>query len=161
MQDLEVEWWGRAEHLGMDILEDLLHWCTGWVDWNLILDTTGGPNHLGNRCDANIIADPKNKKGHGTLVMQASYYYMGHFSRFLPPGSKRVGIENSVVKQRELTAEDVVSGEPLVFLPCSVPYAHQTLNNQSSTARHAAALADATPADATRNARIRRVRSST
>ena len=33
----------------MDILQDLLHWCTGWVDWNLILDVTGGPNHLGNR----------------------------------------------------------------------------------------------------------------
>ena len=57
----------------MDILQDLLHWCTGWVDWNLILDITGGPNHLGNRCDAHLIADPKNVKGYGTLVMQASY----------------------------------------------------------------------------------------
>ena len=103
----------------MDILEDLLHWCTGWVDWNLILDTTGGPNHLGNRCDANIIADPTNKMGFGTLVFQASYYYMGHFSRYLPFGSKRVGISNTVVKEKELTAEDVVDGQPLVFLPCS------------------------------------------
>jgi len=60
----------RAEHIGMDILEDLLHWTTGWTDWNLILDTTGGPNHLGNRCDANLIADPKNKMGYGTIVMQ-------------------------------------------------------------------------------------------
>ena len=42
----------------MDILQDLLHWTTGWTDWNLILDPTGGPNHLGNRCDANLIADP-------------------------------------------------------------------------------------------------------
>ena len=56
------------------VCQDLLHWCTGWVDWNLILDTTGGPNHLGNRCDANIIADPDKTEGFGTLVMQASYY---------------------------------------------------------------------------------------
>ena len=47
------EWWGRAEHIGMDILEDLLHHTVGWTDWNLILDTTGGPNHLGNKYDAN------------------------------------------------------------------------------------------------------------
>ena len=114
-----LEWWERAEHLGMDILQDLLHWCTGWVDWNLIVDITGGPNHLGNRCDANLIADPDNKKGYGTIVMQASYYYMGHFSRYLPEGSRRITLDNSVVKQREVTTEDVANGQPLVFLPCS------------------------------------------
>ena len=55
----------------MDILQDLLHWCTGWVDWNLLVDVTGGPNHLGNRCDANIIADPSNTMGQGSIITQA------------------------------------------------------------------------------------------
>ena len=118
-RDATREWWQRAEHLGMDILEDLLHWCTGWVDWNLVLDVTGGPNHLGNRCDANIIADPDNRKGHGTVVLQASYYYMGHFSRWLPAGSVRVGITNHVVEQKVLGADDVANSQPLVFMPCS------------------------------------------
>ena len=68
---------------------------TGWVDWNLVVDITGGPNHLGNRCDANIVADPTNKLGYGTTIYQASYYYMGHFSRFLPAGSKRIDSQNS------------------------------------------------------------------
>ena len=113
-----VEWWGRAEHLGMDIMQDLLHWCTGWVDWNLILDTTGGPNHLGNRCDANIIADPDKTQGYGTLVMQASYYYMGHFSRYLPAGSVRVDMSNTVIKKRPVTADDVQNSMPIVFMPC-------------------------------------------
>ena len=114
-----TEWWQRAEHIGMDILEDLLHWTTGWTDWNLILDTTGGPNHLGNRCDANLIADPKNKMGYGTIVMQASFYYMGHFSRYFPPGSRRVGLLNDVVPgMGELGAKDITSGSPLVFAPC-------------------------------------------
>ena len=114
-----AEWWQRAEHLGMDILQDLLHWCTGWVDWNLILDITGGPNHLGNRCDANLIADPPNKLGYGKLVYQASYYFMGHFSKYLPAGSRRIESSNRVVKEKVLTAADVTNGSPLVFLPCS------------------------------------------
>ena len=43
----------------------------GWLDWNLILDTSGGPNHLKNLCDANIIADPLRTQGKGTLIQQA------------------------------------------------------------------------------------------
>ena len=57
---------------------------------------------LGNRCDANIIADPPNTKGYGTLIMQASYYYMGHFSKHLPRGSIRVGLTNTVIEEKVL-----------------------------------------------------------
>ena len=84
-----------------------------------MVDVTGGPNHLGNRCDANLIADPTNKHGYGTIVMQAAYYYMGHFSKYLPAGSVRVEMHNSVVGERPLTVADVQNGQPLVFLPCS------------------------------------------
>ena len=50
---------------------------------------------------------------------QASYYYMGHFSRYLPPGSRRVGMVNDVVPgMGELGAKDIMSGSPLVFQPC-------------------------------------------
>ena len=105
--------------LALGTLQDLLHWCTGWVDWNLLVDITGGPNHLGNRCDANLIADPDQKKGLGSIVLQASYYYMGHFSRYLPAGSRRIEMTSTVVKEREITVDDVVAGQPLVFLPCS------------------------------------------
>jgi hypothetical protein len=64
-------WWSRAEALGFDTLEDLKHWVVGWTDWNLLLNQFGGPNHLNNLCDANIIADPTNNMSKGTLVMQA------------------------------------------------------------------------------------------
>jgi hypothetical protein len=44
--------------------------------------------------------------------MQASYYYMGHFSRFIPPGSRRVALHNSVeTKVPELSANDVKNGQ--------------------------------------------------
>ena len=45
-------WWARAESLALDILEDLRFWAIGWTDWNLVLGTDGGPNHLKNLCAA-------------------------------------------------------------------------------------------------------------
>jgi hypothetical protein len=51
--------------------QDLRFWAVGWTDWNLVLSTQGGPNHLKNLCDANIIVDASNKLNKGTLIMQA------------------------------------------------------------------------------------------
>ncbi|KAG7375182.1 hypothetical protein PHYBOEH_003368, partial [Phytophthora boehmeriae] len=36
--------WLRAENYGHDIIEDINNYVSGWTDWNLALDTTGGPN---------------------------------------------------------------------------------------------------------------------
>ena len=112
-------WWSRAESLALDILEDLRFWAIGWTDWNLILSTGGGPNHLKNLCDANIIADPEQSEGLGRIIMQASYYFVGHFSRFIPQGSRRIWLHNSVQsKLPPVSAGDVMNGQPLVFKPC-------------------------------------------
>jgi glucosylceramidase len=46
----------------------------------------GGPNHVGNFCDAPILVDTKA----GELHYNSSYYYIGHFSRFIKPGARRV-----------------------------------------------------------------------
>jgi glucosylceramidase len=78
--------WTTGEKYAHDIIGSLNHWTVGWCDWNLILDEHGGPNHVGNFCNAPIIADTRT----GELSFQASYYYMGHFSRFILPGSHRV-----------------------------------------------------------------------
>ena len=43
----------------------------------------GGPNHVGNYCDAPILADEVT----GQLHFQSSYYYIGHFSRFIKAGA--------------------------------------------------------------------------
>jgi len=37
-------WWTRAENLALDILADLRFWAIGWIDWNLLVDPSGGPN---------------------------------------------------------------------------------------------------------------------
>jgi glucosylceramidase len=51
-----------------------------------VLDETGGPNHVGNFCSAPVICDTRTDEVH----FQSSYYYLGHFSRFIRPGAVRV-----------------------------------------------------------------------
>jgi glucosylceramidase len=68
------------------MINDLNRWTVGWIDWNLLLDTTGGPNHVGNMCSAPILADTTT----GELHYQSSYYAIGHFARFVQPGARRI-----------------------------------------------------------------------
>mmetsp|Transcript_70546 Transcript_70546/g.228489 ORF Transcript_70546/g.228489 Transcript_70546/m.228489 type:complete len:841 (-) Transcript_70546:76-2598(-) len=78
--------WAVAERYAESIITDFNNWCEGWIDWNLLLDETGGPNHVGNCCSAPIIADTVNDR----VLLQPSYYYIGHFSRYIQPGAQRV-----------------------------------------------------------------------
>jgi len=80
------EEWRNGEWYGRNILLDLSHWAMGWTDWNLLLNQEGGPNKAGNYCSAPIIADT----AAGTLHYQPSYYYLGHFSKFVRPGAQRI-----------------------------------------------------------------------
>jgi glucosylceramidase len=78
--------WDPGERYARSIINDLNRWTVGWIDWNMVLDEQGGPNHVGNYCSAPIIADTRSD----TLHYQSSYYYLGHFSRFIRPGAVRV-----------------------------------------------------------------------
>ncbi len=78
--------WELGERYACSMINDLNRWTVGWIDWNLLLDDQGGPNHVGNLCSAPIIADI----AQNSLLHQSSYYYIGHFSRFIRPGARRV-----------------------------------------------------------------------
>ena len=78
--------WSLAERYARSIIQDLNHWTVGWIDWNLLLDEHGGPNHVGNYCSAPVLADA----GRGQLNFQSSYAALGHFARFMQPGAQRV-----------------------------------------------------------------------
>lgn len=52
--------WNTGERYGHDIIGNLNNWMSSWTDWNIVLDEQGGPNHVGNYCDAPIIGDTKN-----------------------------------------------------------------------------------------------------
>jgi glucosylceramidase len=97
--------WRSGEKYARSIIQDLNHWTEGWVDWNLLLDETGGPNHVGNFCSAPIICDT----GADEVFFQSSYYYLGHFSRFIRPGAMRV-LCASTRDELEATAFQNVDG---------------------------------------------------
>jgi glucosylceramidase len=75
----------RGETYAEDILADLANSASGWTDWNLVLDSAGGPNWAGNFVDAPVLVPDAHR-----YVRQPSFYYLGHFSRFLPPGARFV-----------------------------------------------------------------------
>jgi glucosylceramidase len=78
--------WTNGERYGTSMINDFNNGTVGWTDWNILLDENGGPNHVGNFCFAPVHADTKT----GELIYTPSYYYIGHFSKFIRPEAKRV-----------------------------------------------------------------------
>ena len=85
------ERWSNAERYGNSMINDFNSGTVGWTDWNILLDETGGPNHVQNLCFAPIHADTQ----HDSLIFTPTYYYLGHFSRFINPGALRVSTSAS------------------------------------------------------------------
>lgn len=82
----KINQWHWGERYGESIIHDLNNSAVGWVDWNILLDETGGPNHVANYCYAPVIGNTKT----GELLYMNSFYYLGHFSKFIKPGAKRI-----------------------------------------------------------------------
>lgn len=78
--------WKWGEVYGKSVLLDINNGASGWTDWNILLDETGGPNHVGNFCLAPVIGNTKT----GEVIYMDSYYYLGHFSKFFRPGARRI-----------------------------------------------------------------------
>lgn len=78
--------WKWAERYGRSMIMDFNAGAVGWTDWNVLLDETGGPNHAKNFCFAPLHGDTKK----GELIYTNAYYYIGHFSKFIRPGAKRI-----------------------------------------------------------------------
>ncbi len=74
-----------------DLVEGLNHWFVGWVDWNLVLDRQGGPNHVNNFCGAPVMVDTAAEEVYFTPL----YYVMAHFSHYLQPGDSIVQVKTS------------------------------------------------------------------
>jgi len=78
--------WANGERYGRSMINDFNNGTVGWTDWNILLDENGGPNHVGNFCFAPVHGDTKT----GELIYTPSYYYIGHFSKFIEMGAKRI-----------------------------------------------------------------------
>ena len=77
----------KAEMYAHDILGNLNGGVNGSLDWNLLLDAKGGPNHVGNFCEAPVMLT---EDGRDFSPMN-EYWYIGQFSRFIRPGAVRLG----------------------------------------------------------------------
>jgi glucosylceramidase len=117
--------WGLGERYAHSIINDLNRWTVGWVDWNLLLNEEGGPNHVGNYCSAPILADTRLCTLEG-VMLQSSYYYIGHFSRFIRPGAERI-ISAPTLDELETTAFRNANGEIAVVVmnrtDAAIPFA--------------------------------------
>jgi len=69
-----------------NIIVSLNHWVTGWIDWNIVLDQKGGPNHVGNFCGAPIMVDVET----GTVFYTPIFYILAQLSRTIRPGDRAV-----------------------------------------------------------------------
>ncbi|KAI5636645.1 glycosyl hydrolase family 30 TIM-barrel domain-containing protein [Phthorimaea operculella] len=86
INQVEIGSWARARRYAQSILQDLNHYVVGWMDWNLCLDPTGGPNWARNFVDAPILVFGEQDE----FVKNPMYYAMGHFSKWIPRGSRRI-----------------------------------------------------------------------
>jgi len=89
-----------------NIIVSLNHWVSGWIDWNIVLDKDGGPNHVGNFCGAPIMIDTDS----GHVYYTPVFYVLSQFSRTIRPGDKAV----------EVVAKLHKSGDDLIHASASI-----------------------------------------
>ena len=88
-----------------DIIGCLNNYVDGWIDWNMVLDTQGGPNWFKNWCLAPVIVDPEKDEVYFTPL----YYTLAHFSKYIRPGATVIALENSD-KDLQVTAAENIDG---------------------------------------------------
>ncbi len=128
--------WRYGEIYGKSMINDFNNGTVAWTDWNILLDEKGGPNHVGNLCFAPVHADTKT----GELTYLNSYYYIGHFSKFIRPGAKRI-ISSASRGQFLTTAFKNPNGSIVVVVMNqsgeSIPY-HMSIGNKAVAVTSAA-----------------------
>jgi len=103
--------WSLGERYGNSMINDFNNGTVAWTDWNILLDEKGGPNHVGNFCFSPIHANTQT----GKLVYTNAYYYIGHFSKFIRPGAKRIAASASRA-QLQTTAFSNTDGSIVVVV---------------------------------------------
>ncbi|ETT45079.1 MULTISPECIES: glycoside hydrolase family 30 protein [Paenibacillus] len=124
--------WNTGERYGHDIIGNLNNWMSSWTDWNIVLDEQGGPNHVGNYCDAPIIGDTKNDE----ITFESSFYYIGHFSKYIRPGAKRIGfskytdkLETTAFRNPDSTIAVIVMNRTEQELPFTLRFHDELAEN--------------------------------
>lgn len=78
----------NAQKYAHDIIGDLNAGMNTFLDWNLVLDERGGPNHVNNFCDAPYLYDTCSRR----LLERELQSYLWHFCHFIEQGAVRIGV---------------------------------------------------------------------
>jgi glucosylceramidase len=73
-------------HARNTVLGTTRNWARSVVNWNIALDSTGGPHNGGcGTCTGLVTVAPD-----GSVTTDAEYYTIGHLSKFVQPGARRI-----------------------------------------------------------------------
>jgi glucosylceramidase len=77
-----------------NIIVSLNHWVSGWIDWNIVLDANGGPNHVGNYCGAPIMIDTSS----GQIYYTPVYHVLAQLSKTIRPGDRALQTDKTIIQ---------------------------------------------------------------
>ena len=89
----------NAELYAHEIIGDLNSGTNGFIDWNIMLDHEGGPNHKKNFCNSPVMLNTDGSN----YIKLLPYYYIGHFSKYVLVGAKRIAY-SSYTDKLEITS---------------------------------------------------------
>ena len=104
------------------IIEGINHWLTGFCDWNIVLDSIGGPNHVSNFAAAPVMVDYAND-----IIYYTPYYYvLKQFSRSMRPGDTVLGVSKPANSDLYVCAVERLDGSYAINIlntgeKCSFP----------------------------------------
>lgn len=94
-----------------DIIGNLNAGMNRWIDWNLCVDKDGGPRHVPMGFGAPVCANDD-----GSYRKLITFDYIGHFSRYIMPGAKRIGFSRCNDKIEMTAAKNPDGSIVLVML---------------------------------------------
>jgi glucosylceramidase len=122
---------------GDQIVSDLEAGASAWIYWNMVLDQVGGPwlvSPVHGNPDPNVqhplvIIDGNSRK----VTYTGAYYYLAHFSKYVRPGSVRVGTTGSLEGVRCIAFRTPVKGLIVQLLNSRDQQAEVVVNARGSS----------------------------
>ncbi|CEF67979.1 Glucosylceramidase [Strongyloides ratti] len=123
-------YWIHGEAYLFSIIDDINHYVSGWTDWNLALDMTGGPTWAKNNVDSPILIN----KSEDTFYKNPSFYALAHISKFVKPDAVRIDstIENKLHEFDFVAFKNPDGSKVLIILNKSEKDLNIKLNSLSS-----------------------------
>ncbi|MBR0350620.1 MAG: glucosylceramidase [Clostridia bacterium] len=101
----------NAQMYASQIIGDFNSSANGFIDWNMVLDYNGGPNHLRNYCNSPIMIGKDNNE----IIRTPTFYYISHFAKYIKQGAKRIAFSR-FTEDINITAFKNIDGSIIVVL---------------------------------------------